>query len=168
MYLLDILPLAVSIRVFSLALSYAKLPKQKVTFVCSFGFSRKRITRPPVRQPCCYYGRILLLGRRNALGTFVREGDAVGGGETPRLWGVTSKLCLLRVCSFCFVCSVASLAPGSAVLRVLLPPRSMVCLIICPLGFWLGKGCLKVWVPFNCLVFRQAVCDTYVNQVNKQ
>lgn len=34
MYLLDILPLAVSIGVFSLALSYAKLPKQKVTFVC--------------------------------------------------------------------------------------------------------------------------------------
>lgn len=61
-------------------------PKQKVTFVCSFGFSRKKDHTP--RQPCCYYGRILLLGRRNALGTFVMEGDAVGGGETPRLWGV--------------------------------------------------------------------------------
>lgn len=50
MYLLDILPLAVSIGEFSLALSYANSRNNKVTFVCSFGFSRKRIIRP-VRQP---------------------------------------------------------------------------------------------------------------------
>lgn len=92
----------------------------------------------------------------------------MGGGGTPRLWGVSSKLCLLRLCRFCFfVCQVVSLAPGSAVLLVLLP-CSMVCFIICPLGFWPGKGCWRVWGPLNCLVSRQAVCDTYVNQVNKE
>lgn len=65
-----------------------------------------------------------------------------------------------------FVCfRVVSLAPGFAVLHVSLPPRSMVCFIICPLGFWLGKGCWKLWGP---LVSLQAVCDTYVNQVNKE
>lgn len=81
-----------------------KLPKQKVTFVCSFGFSRKRITRPPSVSHAGYYGRILLLGMKKRP-RHIRDGmeNAVGGGETPRLWGVSSKLCLLRVRtgSFC-------------------------------------------------------------------
>lgn len=117
---------------------------------------------------------MLLLWENSPLGKkkrprHIRDGmeNAVGGGETPRLWGVSSKLWSLRVCSFCFVFQVASLAPGSAVLRVLLP-CSLVCFIFCTLDFWLGKGCWKLWGPLNCLVFRQAVCDTYVNQVNKE
>lgn len=73
----------------------------------------------------------------------------MGGGETPRLWGGNEQ---------------ALFVPGSAVLLVLLP-RSMVCFIICSLGFWSGKGCWEVWGP---LVSLQAVCDTYVNQVNKE
>lgn len=41
----------------------------------------------------------------------------------------------------------------------------MVCFIVYPLGFWLGKGCWKLW---GSLVSLQAACDTYVNQVNKE
>lgn len=58
---------------------------------------------PPVRQPRCYfYRRILLLGRRNALGTFLM-GWRMPWAVEKRLvcGGVTSKFCLLRVCGFC-------------------------------------------------------------------
>lgn len=104
----------------------------------------------------------LLLGRRNALGTF-RDGmeNAVGGGETPRLWGgkPASSVCCDYVAFVLFFQIVT--APGSAVVNVLLSCCSMVCFSIYSLGFWPGQGCSK-------LFSLQAVCDTYVNQLNKQ
>lgn len=83
----------------------------------------------------------------------------MGGGETPRLWGVSSKFCSLRV------------RTGSFCLFVRLS-RSWVCCFACivallyglifllPAGFLAWKGLFEVvWF---------AGSMRYVNQVNKQ
>lgn len=60
--------------------------------------------------------------------------NAVGGGETPRLWGGKQQALFVASTWLLFVGLVVSLAPGSAVLRVSLP-RS--------------KGCSRLWGSFG-------------------
>lgn len=99
------------------------------------------------------------MGRRNALGTFVRDGDAGGGGGTPRLWGVSSELCLLRLCSFCLFFRFSQLL------------GLLVCVYLCLLALWSAlsfngwvSGLERVVGSYGVLwlVCRQAVCDIYV------
>lgn len=80
------------------------------------------------------------------------------------MWGVSSKLCLLRVCSFCFVFQVLSIL------------GLLFCMYLC-LALWSAlsfarwvSGLERVVGSYGVLwlVCRQAVCDTYVNQVNKE
>lgn len=75
------------------------------------------------------------------------------------MWGVSSKLCLLRVCSFCFVFQVLSIL------------GLLFCLYCC-LALWSALS-FNGWVSGlervvgsygGSLVSLQAVCDTYVLQ----
>lgn len=63
-----------------------QIPETKRDICLQFWIFPQKDHTPPVSH-AGYYGRILLLGRRNALGTFVMEGDAGGGGETPLFVG---------------------------------------------------------------------------------
>lgn len=89
----------------------------------------------------------------------------MGGGETPRLWG--GKLAISVCCDYvAFVLFFQIVtAPGYAVVNVSLP-CSMVCFSIYSLGFLVWKGLFEVL--WGSLFSLQAVCDTYVNQLNKQ
>lgn len=126
---------------FSLALSYANpplllIPKQKSDIclrkVGSFGFLPQKNHTPPPPAPSA----MLLLWENSPLGKkkrprHIRDGmeNAVGGGETPRLWGgkLASSVCCDYVAFVLFFQIVT--APGSAVVNVSLP-CSMVCFII--------------------------------------
>lgn len=87
----------------------------------------------------------LLLGRRNALGTF-RDGmeNAVGGGETPRLWGgkLASSVCCEYV-AFVLIFRLSQLLGLLALLNLSLS-CSMVCFSIYSLGFLVWKGLFEV------------------------
>lgn len=145
-YLLDIYHLQFKLASSRwLCRTLCNLPKQKVTFVCSFVFS-PRGSHATSSSHAGYYGRILLLGRRNALGTFVmgwrrcgrwRNASFVGGERASSVCCEYVQVafccfsgCLARSWVCCFACIFALLC--SLLYRL-------------PAGWLAWKGLLEVY-----------------------
>lgn len=86
----------------------------------------------------------------------------MGGGETPPFVG-GSQQALFVASMLLLFCLSGSHSSWVCWFACIFASSLYGLLYHLPAGFLPGKGCWKLWGPLNCLVFRQAVCDTYVN-----